>query len=163
MTMHQIKQHKCASQSTSIYPISMSPNLNCLYFLINNMIQVIEVDNPIEPAVPLDSIKPEAWTFRLAPGGSGSAPGSCVVARSIVWPGAVAVAAGKRFVNIYMGHGIAYEKTSYSPPLPPSILNEWQPPGEDDEEGGISLAEQDDVREDPIIPEPEREEGDEDD
>ena len=35
--------------------------------------------------------------------------------------------------------------------------------GEDDEEGGISLAEQDDVREDPIIPEPEREEGDEDD
>ena len=52
---------------------------------------------------------------------SGSAPGSSVVARSLVWPGAVAVYAGKKFVNCYHGFGVVLDTKSYSPPLPAGI------------------------------------------
>jgi Radial spokehead-like protein len=141
----------------------LSPCFFCsLIFFLCNVYQVIEVEDPVEIAVPLASIKPEEWTFRLTPGGAGAGKGSAVVARSLIWPGAVAVVAGKRFVNIYTGHGIVYSKTKFSPPCPPAIQNEWQAPTESERErarergeegeGGITLVEEADVREDPIIP-----------
>lgn len=107
------------------------------------------------------SIKPEEWTFRLTPGGAGVGLGSTAVARSLTWPGAVAVVAGKRFINIYTGHGIAYSKTKYSPPYPSAIQNEWQPSTESERErarergegeGIIFLVEEADILEDPIVP-----------
>ena len=55
-----------------------------------------------------------------------------------------------------------YESKPYSPPLPGIIQTEWRAPSEEEEEA-VNLVEQEDVREDPIIPEPEGEEGEEDD
>jgi len=115
---------------------------------------IVEED-PAEATPPLDPIKPEQWTFRVCPGGVGTAGGSVVVARSLVWPGAVAVTVGKKYVNIYVGSGIAYSATAYSPPLPSPIQSEWKPPA--DEEGG-ALIEQDDTRSDPTPPKVEGEE-----
>lgn len=120
--------------------------------------EVIEPEDPVEPATPLDTIKPEAWTFRVCPGGVGTSAGSVVVARSLLWPGAVAVTAGRRFVNVYVGNGVAYTATAYSPPLPAAIQVEWAPPAE--EEGG-ALIENADVRADPTPPKLEGEEEEE--
>lgn len=118
---------------------------------------------PVEPAVPLDSIKPEAWTFRQCPGGVGGAAGSVVVARSLQWPGAVAIVSGRKFVNVYVGSGVSYSAKAYSPPLPAPLQMEWMPPATDEEENSSSgLIEQDDVRVDPTPPKPEGEEEEED-
>lgn len=106
----------------------------------------IEPEEPVEAPQPLESIKPEAWTFRVCPGGAGAASGSLVAARSVLWPGAVAIAAGRRFLNVYIGYGVMYEQ-SYSPPLPDPIQTEWAPA---EEEPG--LVEQPDVRADPTPP-----------
>mmetsp|Transcript_30348 Transcript_30348/g.51320 ORF Transcript_30348/g.51320 Transcript_30348/m.51320 type:complete len:439 (-) Transcript_30348:277-1593(-) len=118
----------------------------------------IEPEDPVDPAVPLDSIKPESWTFRTCPGGAGTAGTSVVVARSLAWPGAVAVAAGRKFVNIYVGSGLAYTATAYSPPLPAPIQSEWVAPADEE---GAALEEQPDQRVDPTPPKPEGEEEEE--
>lgn len=115
----------------------------------------VEPEEPVEVPEQLAAIVPEDWSLRVCPGGSGAAAGSIVVAKSLQWPGAVAVAAGRRFVNLYVGSGVAYEAASYSPPLPALINKEWAPPAE--EEGG-ELLEQEDVRTDPTPPAPEGEE-----
>jgi radial spoke head protein 4A len=83
-----------------------------------------------------------------------------VVARSLVWPGAVAVAAGSRFVNVYIGNGVVYENKPYSPPLPAPVQSEWAPSEEDGD--ALLLVEQPDVREDPTPPVPEGEGEEED-
>mmetsp|Transcript_26581 Transcript_26581/g.58866 ORF Transcript_26581/g.58866 Transcript_26581/m.58866 type:complete len:434 (+) Transcript_26581:82-1383(+) len=113
----------------------------------------IEDADPVEATPLLDAIKPEGWTFRVCPGGVGTAAGSVVVARSLVWPGAVAVTVGRKWVNIYVGSGVAYTATAYSPPLPAPIQGEWAAP---DEEG--VLLEAADTRADPTPPKPEGEE-----
>jgi len=109
-------------------------------------------DDPIEPNAPLDAIKPEAWTFRLCPGGAGKASGSSVVARSLVWPGAVAIAgaSGRRFINIYVGNGVIYDAKPYSPPLPQPIHSEFIALEDDP----LQLVEQPDVKVDPTPPAP---------
>lgn len=113
----------------------------------------IEVEDPVEPIPPLKGIEPEAWSFRVCPEGAGLAPFSLVVARSLIWPGAMAIAAGRRFVNVYVGNGIVYEAKPYTPPYPAPIQTEWVP-SEDEE----ALLEQDDIRTDPTPPEAEGEE-----
>lgn len=113
----------------------------------------IEPEEPIEVTPPLNAIVPEAWTFRMCPGGSGVADGSAVVVRSLKWPGAVAIAAGKRFVNIYFGNGIEYVANTYTPPLPRPIQTEWKA-SEDD----MQLVEAVDQRVDPTPPKEEGEE-----
>eukprot|EP01041_Mallomonas_annulata_P007747 gene7747-15846_t len=117
----------------------------------------IEVEDPVEPTPPLKGIETEAWAFRICPGGAGDAPFSLVVARSLIWPGAVAIAAGKRFLNIYVGNGIMYEAQTYTPPLPSAVQKEWMPVEEDD-----ALVEAEDAKVDPTPPEPENEEEEED-
>jgi radial spoke head protein 4/6 len=108
-------------------------------------------DDPVEPNPPLDSIKPEQWTFRLCPGGAGSSSMSAVVARSLRWPGAVAVAAGRKYINVYVGNGLPYSSTPYSPTLPAPIQTEWAPP-QTDGEAAPGLVEQPDVKVDPTPP-----------
>lgn len=109
-------------------------------------------EEEVEVTPPLNAITPEAWTFRVCPGGAGVSTGSLVVARSLAWPGAVACAAGRRFLNLYVGNAVAYAATSYSPPLPAAIQSEWAPA---EEEG--PLVENADVRADPTPPKPEGE------
>ena len=128
--------------------------------------QLDEAGEPIVPeeevelTPPLDAIKPENWTFRLCPGGAGAAAGSVVVARSLVWPGAVAVAVGRRFLNLYVGNGVVYEvgKPFYSPPLPSPIPVEYDLTGGAEDSGLLALLEQPDTRTDPTPPKPEGEE-----
>lgn len=70
------------------------------------------------------------------------------------WPGAIAVAFGKRFTNVYSGDGVKFgAEGPFQPPLPPMLQPEWAP-GEDEE----GLTEQADVLVDPNPPEGEREE-----
>ena len=52
----------------------------------------VEPDEPVEVNQPLKELVPENWTFRVCPGGSGVTAVSAVVARSLQFPGAVAVA-----------------------------------------------------------------------
>lgn len=88
--------------------------------------------------------------------GSGQSANAMVVAKSLRWPGAITVAFGKRFTNVYSGDGVKFgPEGPYQPPLPPPLQAEWVP--EEDEEG---LVEQADLLIDPNPPEGE---GDEDD
>ena len=109
-------------------------------------------EEEVETTPNLNALTAESWTFRVGPGGAGTSAGSSVVARSLVWPGAVAVATGRKFLNVYVGNGISYDPKPYSPPLFGSILSEWAPA---EEEPG--LVEQPDVRADPTPPKPEGE------
>lgn len=115
----------------------------------------IEPEEPVETTPPLKAVEAEQWSFRLCPGGSGESANSVVAARSLLYPGAVAIAAGRRFLTVYVGDGIPYSVGSYSPPLPAAIQTEWAPV--EDEE---PLVEQPDVMADPTPP---KEEGDEED
>jgi radial spoke head protein 4/6 len=78
------------------------------------------------------------------------------VARSLRWPGAVAIAAGRKFVNVYVGNGLPYSATPFAPPLPPALQSEWSlTTGE-----GVvvtGMTEQADVKVDPTPPVPEGE------
>lgn len=113
----------------------------------------IEPEEPIEVTAPLKAVEAEQWAVRVCPGGAGEHAASLVSLKSLVWPGAYAVAAGKRFVNVYIGYGVMFSNKTYSPPLPAEIQVEWVP-GEDD----TPLTEEEDVRADPTPPEPEGEE-----
>lgn len=114
--------------------------------------------NPIDALAPL---KPENWTFRTYPGGSAYSTRSPVIARSLIWPGAVAVTcmgnpmltSGTRFLNIYVGNGVCATTKSYTPPLPAAIQTEWVA----NEDELVAFAEQVDVVNDPTPPAPEGE------
>jgi radial spoke head protein 4A len=112
----------------------------------------IEPEEPVELTPPLKAIEPENWSVRVCPGGAGEHLGSLVAVRSQQWPGAFAIAGGRRFVNIYIGYGVKYDAKSYSPPLPASIQTEWTP-SEDDK-----LEEEKDPQRDPTPPKADEEE-----
>jgi radial spoke head protein 4/6 len=119
---------------------------------------VIEPDESAEVVESLSATVPEEWTFRVAPGGAGTASGSTVIARSLAWPGAVSIASGSRFLNIYVGNAVRFSATSYCPPPPSTIQSEFVT-AEDD---AFQLIEQADTRVDPTPPQPEDEAEEED-
>jgi len=120
--------------------------------------EVVVPDEEVELTPSLDSLKPELWTFRVCPGGAGVAAGSVVVARSLQWPGAAAVVAGKRFLNIYAGNGVVGGVgVPYSPPLPAAVQTEYDLTGGAEDSGLLALLEQADTRTDPTPPKPEGE------
>lgn len=112
----------------------------------------IEPENPVEPNPDLNSINPESWSIRVGPAGAGLASSSCAVAKSILWPGAVAVCQGRRFLNVYVGNGVMYSPAAYNPPLPQRTQSEWKPAEEE-----APLEEEADIRADPTPPVPEGE------
>lgn len=124
----------------------------------------VVVDDPEsqEPSPQLEGIKAEAWAIRLCPGGSGVCSASSVVARSLLWPGAVAVASGKKFLNVYIGNAVVYDpsRPHYSPPLPGPVMTEYSIANNSEDSGNINLLEQPDTRADPTPPKPEGEEED---
>ena len=82
-----------------------------------------EAPEPVEAGPPPPRELGEGeWAFRVAPGG-------CVVAKSLKWPGAVAVGkpADKKYVSCYFGFGVPRSSAPYSPPLPPPVQAEWVP------------------------------------
>jgi len=127
-------------------------------------------EEEVEVFPPLNAIKPELWAFRTSPSGVGSSANSMVMVRSLRWPGAVAVAYGRKFINIYVGNAIVFDTVrvpnpdtpsmmtyaAYAPPLPCPIEVEWQPPSEED--GGLRLIEEADVKADPTVKASEEEE-----
>ena len=129
-------------------------------------------EEEIEVFPPLGSLRPECWTFRLGPGGAGVSSNSVVVARSLRWPGAVAIGYGRKFLNIYVGNAVCQDNvkrdaenpsvmkfTAYTPMVPAPIQSEWTPPSE--EEGGNPYIEQPDTKVDPTPPVPEGQEEEE--
>jgi len=66
-----------------------------------------------------------AWSVKLTSTLNASYAG--VVASSNKWPGAHALSydKGRKFENVYIGHGIAYSPEAYSPPLPPISQAEY--------------------------------------
>ena len=58
---------------------------------------------------------------------------------SNLWPGAHAFATGKKVENIYVGHGLKYSSTNYSPPVAPAGQTEYQVGL-----GGLELTEEND-------------------
>lgn len=101
-----------------------------------------EVAQPLKPIVEDDAstntdIKsvPEgsaAWVMRACPGGAGESPVSIVTATSQVWPGAYAMAYGKKYVNVYCGFGIKATDAPYQPPKVAPIQPEWAPAEEEE-------------------------------
>lgn len=116
--------------------------------------EAVEIEGN-EPSAPLDALKEGAWSFRLCPGGAGTAAGSAVVARSILWPGAVAIVSRRRFMNVYIGNGVMFDSAPYSPPLPQQIQTEFVPTEE------FPLTEMPDTKVDPTPPAPEGDNPDE--
>ncbi|CAM9744644.1 unnamed protein product [Discosporangium mesarthrocarpum] len=109
----------------------------------------LEEEDPPEDVPPLRSLADDSegsWGFRVCPAGSGQSPNSMVAAKSLVWPGGVAVAYGKRFTNVYCGDGVKFSAEPYQPPLPPPLQGEWAPGEEEEEE---DLVEQADLLVDP--------------
>lgn len=80
------------------------------------------------------------WKVKQYPSSGG--PGSVSVVSSLKWPGAVAVyqCGTPRFVNCYVGYGVASVGVSYTPPSLPEIQREF----------GYNFAEQIDATEQPI-------------
>merc|ERR1712232_186282 len=56
---------------------------------------------------------------------------TCVTyVRSLTWPGAVCVAQGARFANLYVGYGQQAGEPEFFPPAPPDVQDEPEDPGE---------------------------------
>mmetsp|Transcript_25073 Transcript_25073/g.78032 ORF Transcript_25073/g.78032 Transcript_25073/m.78032 type:complete len:143 (-) Transcript_25073:51-479(-) len=65
---------------------------------------------------------------------------TCV--RSLTWPGAVCVARGKRFVNLYVGYGLPAREPEFFPPEPPDVQDEPEDPGEQPQPPGTEEVEE---------------------
>jgi radial spoke head protein 4A len=119
----------------------------------------IEPDEPDEaPKAPLGSIAEDVegdkplWVLRSCPGAAGISTFSVVAAKSLKWPGAVSVAAGKKITSVYMGFGYPKSSTIYQPPAPKLVLKEWAVSEEEESPGGVPL-EKDDITIKPEEPE----------
>lgn len=98
----------------------------------------------------LSELKENSWALRIRPDGAGASSSSVAIARSLEWPGAVAVAAGRRFVCVYVGSGLSFEGRGMQPSLPLPVAVEWRA-----EDPAEALLEEADPKVDPAAPEPE--------
>ena len=100
----------------------------------------IAVEDAPEASTPLKSISDDppvdeaaaegggAWLIAAAPLSGmpdGEAPTGPIVARSMRWPGAVAVGLGKKYTSAYIGWGLPVSTTSFQPSLPPTIGSQY--------------------------------------
>jgi len=82
---------------------------------------------PIGDDAPVDEAAAEgggAWRIATTPAAGladGETPTGPVVARSLRWPGAVAVGLGKKFVCAYVGWGLPVVTKRFQPSLPPPV------------------------------------------
>lgn len=107
--------------------------------VVNDDGEEVEADD-FEGRAALAAVEEGSWSGRALPMTGGGA--THAVVRSLNWPGAVAVASdgGSRYANVYVGYGQPFSAAAYTPPLPPVVQAEF-----DDS----TLAEQEDVTEDP--------------
>ncbi|KAG5178667.1 putative flagellar radial spoke protein 4 [Tribonema minus] len=89
-------------------------------------------EDPPEEVPPLRSLAEDeegAWGFRTSPAGAGATANSAAVAKSLLWPGAYAIAAGRRATCVYVGHAVKHAAAPYEPPAAPPLRPEWAPEG----------------------------------
>ncbi|CAE7561820.1 Rsph4a [Symbiodinium sp. KB8] len=96
-----------------------------------------------------DSEPSPLWAVRSCPSTGPPAGGDettvLAAAKSLKWPGAVAVGLGKRYVNMYVGYGVAASVQRYEPMLPGAVEVDYFA----SQEEGKELVEAEDVKEDP--------------
>ncbi|RLN67729.1 hypothetical protein BBP00_00001438 [Phytophthora kernoviae] len=66
----------------------------------------------------LNEDKPSSWRVDRLPATIQPSVGEVAVVRSLTWPGAVSIAVGKKFLNIYVGHGVKFLSESFQLPPP---------------------------------------------
>lgn len=110
---------------------------------------------------PLKSISEDAngsWKVSVVPVTASSCVGELAIVKSLLWPGAVSVGLGKKFLNIYVGHGLKHSDTAFQPALPGELQTEYGvAPQEEDPSQVVftNLSEQPDILQDPTPPEEE--------
>lgn len=66
------------------------------------------------------------WSIKQVPTGVwGKTEQAATKVTNLVWPGAVCVAKGKNFANVYIGYGHRLLKDAYTPPPPPTVQTEF--------------------------------------
>lgn len=123
-----------------------------------------------EFAPPLRALSNDAtssWRVDRLPGTLIPAVGEFAVVRSLVWPGAVGIAVGKKFLNVYVGNSVKFSPEPYQlqPPRPVQVgygigISDGDGDGESDAGPRPvmrfdALVEQKDLLEDPTPPEEE--------
>lgn len=83
-----------------------------------------------------EETKFKLWRFECYPSSTQHRVSAAI---SMNWPGAVAVANGKHFANVYVGWGQKFLQTLYTPPPPPAVCKEYVSPfnPEEAEEGDV--------------------------
>lgn len=123
----------------------------------------------IPPLRELSEDAASSWRVDRLPGTLVPAVGEFAVVRSLVWPGAVGIAVGKKFLNVYVGNGVKFSREPYQlqPPQPVQVgfgigISEDEASGGGGEGGDArpvlrfeALVEQKDLLEDPSPPEDE--------
>jgi radial spoke head protein 4A len=123
-----------------------------------------------EFAPPLRAISEDnagSWRVDRLPGTLIPSVGEVAVLRSLVWPGAVSIGVGKKFLNVYVGHGVKFSAEPYQlqPPLPLQVgygvgPSSSEDAAADEKPPGLRfemLVEQKDLLEDPSPPQEEDE------
>jgi radial spoke head protein 4A len=77
---------------------------------------------PVSP--PLSDINATAWSLRVCPGCAAATSTSMVIAKSLKWPGAVAIASPRSFICAYFGNGLMFSEKRFCPLLPSMIQQE---------------------------------------
>jgi radial spoke head protein 4A len=105
------------------------------------------------PLRTLTEDKADSWRVEKLPATLIPSVGEFAVAKSLIWPGAVGIAVGKKFLNVYVGHGVKFSSTSYQIPSPQLLQAGFGIGSKEDQEKSSlsfnSLSEQIDVLEDP--------------
>jgi len=121
---------------------------------MKKLLEPIAVD---EVATFAETTKGLPWTFRVNPAlgkNYATKPNAAVSVHSLLWPGAVAVARKRHFVNIYVGNGQKYLGAAYTPPPPPPVQSEFVPVFNPDDGEEDPLLEQNDPLPDKNAPIP---------
>jgi len=132
--------------------------------LVDTTGRVVEYVNPASEEDPEEAEKPELreldeeqWAFPEA--------NNMASAKSLVWPGAVAVSDGTVSTSVYVGYGIpkATSTKAFSPVAPPALPFEFGTDPELVDDEPIPVEEADDTKEPEVEEEEEKDEDDEDD
>ncbi|GMF17190.1 unnamed protein product [Phytophthora lilii] len=70
------------------------------------------------PLRALSEDKPMSWRVDRLPATIQPAVGEVAIVRSLLWPGAVSIAVGKKFLNVYVGHGVKFLSEPFQLPPP---------------------------------------------
>ena len=115
-----------------------------------------EGEEIVAPLRALNEDKANSWRIDRVPSTLSAAVGEMVVVRSLVWPGAISLGLGKKFVNLYIGYGTKFSEETHQLQLPHALQKDYGVSTElEQQEDGISrfvfknLSEQVDVIVDP--------------